>query len=647
MRFTFESGTRPLSGYTIKRAIHRGGFGEVYYAVSDEGREVALKLLQHNSDIELRGVRQCFNLSHPNLVTIFDIRQDDEGDHWVVMEYVDGDTLDQAVRQAPQGMPIGEASKWLEGIIRGVEYLHSRGLVHRDLKPGNVFRTGTTIKVGDVGLSKFVTPSRRSAHTQSVGTVYYMAPEVARGQYGREVDIYATGVILYEMLTGSVPFDGESTAEILMKHLTEKPDLSLLPPSVREVVGRALEKDPANRFASINAMWTAFSDAVSGRTQRVTGAQAAVVNGHHGPGVKPAMVGAVAAGAAAPAAATGVWVGLRQWLSNPWSWPILVLTGIIVVPIAITAASTFVGLLFACLILLIAWKLVAAFVQGWQGASSQTAAADRTAAAVAGGRPGARHVAQPARRSTVRRAGMVRDISWTTRCMHLTGSAAVATLCVALLTAGLVMFQPGMFMNVNGQIGDRSTIGLFGVTAAIASWAIILLTKLLEGRKVDDSSRRLLQAAVGCLVGAATWLASEFLITGIPSLTMTSMNTNPGIDFVPPHYVTVTSLGDRPLIDPSGQPLLVCSVIFFAALFGLRRWWHQTDELRPYRFRLTSVLLTMALAFVICQLIPFPEIWGVALAAVVSSSVQVASVWQSDRPLRRRVPAGEHAQIVA
>ncbi len=272
MKFTFESGTRPLAGYTIKRAIHRGGFGEVYYAVSDEGREVALKLLQHNSDVELRGVRQCFNLSHPNLVTIFDIRQDDESDYWVVMEYVDGDTLDQAIRQAPNGMSIGDASKWLEGITRGVEYMHSRGLVHRDLKPANVFRSGSTIKVGDVGLSKFVTPSRRSAHTQSVGTVYYMAPEVAKGQYGREVDVYAMGIILYEMLTGTVPFDGESTAEILMKHLTEKPDLSLLPPSVREVVGRALQKDPSARFSSMNEMWTAYSDAISGRAARATAA---------------------------------------------------------------------------------------------------------------------------------------------------------------------------------------------------------------------------------------------------------------------------------------------------------------------------------------------------------------------------------------
>ena len=84
MKFTFAPESRPLDGYTIKRAIHRGGFGEVYYALSDAGKEVALKLLNNNLEVELRGVRQCLNLKHTNLVTIFDIREDGDNDHWVV-----------------------------------------------------------------------------------------------------------------------------------------------------------------------------------------------------------------------------------------------------------------------------------------------------------------------------------------------------------------------------------------------------------------------------------------------------------------------------------------------------------------------------------------------------------------------------------
>ena len=90
MKFAYPSGSRPLEGYTVKRGIGRGGFGEVYYATSDAGKEVALKLIRRNLDIELRGVTQCLNLKHPNLLALFDIRQDDQGDSWVVMEYVGG-----------------------------------------------------------------------------------------------------------------------------------------------------------------------------------------------------------------------------------------------------------------------------------------------------------------------------------------------------------------------------------------------------------------------------------------------------------------------------------------------------------------------------------------------------------------------------
>ena len=88
MKFTFAPESTPLDGFTIKRAIHRGGFGEVYYALSDAGKEVALKLLNNNLEVELRGVSQCLNLKHPNLVTIFDMKTDNDGDHWIVMEYV-------------------------------------------------------------------------------------------------------------------------------------------------------------------------------------------------------------------------------------------------------------------------------------------------------------------------------------------------------------------------------------------------------------------------------------------------------------------------------------------------------------------------------------------------------------------------------
>ena len=255
-RFQFATGDRPLSGYTIKRGVGRGGFGEVYFAVSDGGKEVALKLIRRNLDVELRGVQHCLNLKHPNLIALYDVRRDgDDDDCWIVMEYVAGESLEGAIRRHPHGMPADEAVDWLRGIAAGAAYLHSHGIVHRDLKPGNVFRDESLVKLGDYGLSKFISCSRRSGQTESVGTVHYMAPEIAHGRYGREIDIYALGVILYEMLTGRVPFDGESVGEVLMKHLTAQPDVGAVPAAFRPVVARALAKDPAVRFSSIERIF--------------------------------------------------------------------------------------------------------------------------------------------------------------------------------------------------------------------------------------------------------------------------------------------------------------------------------------------------------------------------------------------------------
>src|SRR5882672_8853484 len=102
MKFSYSSGSRPLDGYTLKRGIGQGGFGEVYFAVSDGGKEVALKLVRGNHDIELRGMKQCLNLKHPNLVTLFDIkpnRQGEDGEDWVVMEYVAGESLSEILHK--------------------------------------------------------------------------------------------------------------------------------------------------------------------------------------------------------------------------------------------------------------------------------------------------------------------------------------------------------------------------------------------------------------------------------------------------------------------------------------------------------------------------------------------------------------------
>jgi len=268
MRFTYQTGAQPLAGYTIQRGIHRGGFGEVYFAHSDGGKEVALKLLHHqDQDVEIRGVTQCLNLKHPNLVNLFDLKTDGQGDRWVVMEYVSGSSLEDVLASFPNGLSLDEVRDWLSGLVAGVTHLHDRGIVHRDLKPANVYRENGVVKVGDVGLSKRLDSDRRGQHTQSVGTVYYMAPEVARGQYGPEVDVYSLGVMLYELITGKLPFTGETTAEILMKHLTAQPDLMPIPSSLRPTIARALEKDPRKRTPTAKELERDFLRATEGHSE--------------------------------------------------------------------------------------------------------------------------------------------------------------------------------------------------------------------------------------------------------------------------------------------------------------------------------------------------------------------------------------------
>src|SRR5690606_18554392 len=115
-RFTYAGGSRPLDGYTIKRGIGRGGFGEVYFAVSDGGKEVAIKLIRHNLEVELRGVAHCLNLKHPNLIALYDVKQDEHDNRWVVMEYAGGDSLEEVLDRNPNGLPVDEVLNWFQGM---------------------------------------------------------------------------------------------------------------------------------------------------------------------------------------------------------------------------------------------------------------------------------------------------------------------------------------------------------------------------------------------------------------------------------------------------------------------------------------------------------------------------------------------------
>ncbi|MBX3437436.1 MAG: serine/threonine protein kinase [Planctomycetaceae bacterium] len=715
MKFTFAPESRPLDGYTIKRAIYRGGFGEVYYALTDAGREVALKLLQNNSEVELRGVQQCLNLSHPNLVTIFDVKRDRDGDHWIVMEYVAGETLDAAIHRHPSGMPMEEVRNWLRGMAEGVAFLHDQGIVHRDLKPGNVFSERGNVKIGDVGLSKFITPSRRSAQTQSVGTVYYMAPEVAKGRYGREVDVYALGIILYEMITGHVPFDGESTGEILMKHLSEQPDLTKLPPRLQPVIGTALQKDPARRFATVRELQQAFADAVIGRAAPVGDAVHVSVETprrDQPPGF----------------AVSGVEQAVSAGLSNPtgesiW-WPtrrafgiiLLVATGLVM----LTQARRIEGLFFALSAFyagyilytagrrirpqwahplmssldsgstvfapgrrwiapasLIAWYslvvvpitrsrpgddpfrilIVASIIwlgigtvvhlvvseyqrrRLWRPVGSDQATGPRVAPVHAPAMPSVeksappqpvrfapRNVHQPARhyyRQRTTSPNMVRAVSLRSRMTQYSTAATFVVPIIALLTGSVAALSPEFFMSGSHAGLGWENVGLFGCTAVAAAWVLMGLGKWNEGRQLDAFTRRLLQVVGGVAVGAAAfWLGELLLISPTPPV-----ETFAGTLWSQPRDPAFVSLGTRPLILEGGRPSLLGYVAFFGTLFGLRRWWWQSDAFRPKRFRVGSVVLSVFLAFLVSTVWTFPQVWAMTWAAVISSAIQLASIW--------------------
>src|SRR5207253_473377 len=152
--FQYTHGDSPLEGYIIQRAVGRGGFGEVYYAISDAGREVALKAIHGYEQIEVRGVTQCMNLKSPYLVSIFDIKRNAQGKTFVIMEYVNGPCLKDLLEQSPAGLGVQKSAFFLRELAKGLSFLHERGIVHRDLKPGNIFYEDGYVKIGDYGLSK-------------------------------------------------------------------------------------------------------------------------------------------------------------------------------------------------------------------------------------------------------------------------------------------------------------------------------------------------------------------------------------------------------------------------------------------------------------------------------------------------------------
>ena len=268
---------RTLGGYQLQALLGAGGMGEVYRARDSKlGRDVAIKILPRTVTTDSsrlarfeREARMLAALNHPNICAIYGLEESD-GLRFLILELVEGGTLAERIG-GRGGLPVAEALAIARQIVDALEVAHDKGIIHRDLKPANVNITSDgVVKVLDFGIAKAVTadtpdpdltpstPAKIGGTREGaiLGTAAYMSPEQARGKtVDKRADIWAFGCVLYEMLTGRAPFDGETTSDTIGRILEREPDWSALPSAtpvaIRRLLLRCLVKDPKQRLRDI------------------------------------------------------------------------------------------------------------------------------------------------------------------------------------------------------------------------------------------------------------------------------------------------------------------------------------------------------------------------------------------------------------
>lgn len=225
--------------YRLLDQIGEGGMANVYLAMDTIlNRQVAIKVLRgdlsHDETFVKRFQREALSattLEHPNLVQIFDVGEE-QGYHYIVMEYIEGKTLKQLIKQYGP-LSIGEVIDVMEQLVSAVEHAHSRGVIHRDIKPQNIIvRSDGTVKLTDFGIAIAQNAAQLTQTNNIMGSVHYLAPELAKGQMATaQSDIYSLGVVMFELLSGRVPFSGDSAVNIALMHMEDEM------PSIRKIVG--------------------------------------------------------------------------------------------------------------------------------------------------------------------------------------------------------------------------------------------------------------------------------------------------------------------------------------------------------------------------------------------------------------------------
>jgi tRNA A-37 threonylcarbamoyl transferase component Bud32 len=292
--------------YRLIELLGQGGMATIYRAADTGlGRDVALKLLRpeylRDPDFSSRfrqEAQAAASLSHPNVVTVFDYGEDPSGPY-IAMELVDGEDLATILKRSG-ALPPRQAARIAAGVARALAAAHAKGLIHRDVKPGNVLigRDGR-VKVVDFGIARAVAEAQMTLPGTTLGSVHYFSPEQARGETTTEAsDIYSLGIVLYELLTGVRPWTGDSAASVALARLSGPvPDpiavRSAIPPDLAAITRKALAAAPRERFASAEAMAESLETALAG--QSGLGPSADTPAG----AVRPSSAGP-AAGAAAP-----------------------------------------------------------------------------------------------------------------------------------------------------------------------------------------------------------------------------------------------------------------------------------------------------------------------------------------------------------
>nr|MDQ6914677.1 protein kinase [Actinomycetota bacterium] len=317
-----EAGTVVDGRYSILSRLGSGGMADVYCAQDLQlGRKVALKLLYRRFAEDEQFVERfkreasaAAGLQHPNVVGVYD-RGEFDGTYYIAMEYLEGRSLKQIVQDEGPLAP-ERAIELVVQILRAARFAHQRGVIHRDLKPHNVIVDEEgRVKVTDFGIAR-AGASDMTETGSIMGTAQYLSPEQAQGHaVSAQSDLYAIGIVLYELLTGRVPFDGDSPVTIALKQVSELPVPpsaynAAIPPELDALVLRALEKDPARRFTDAEEMSGALEELRARLVAIPAGQSTAAFGAVGGPPDEPTGPTALAGAVVPPPPGDGDLVGV-------------------------------------------------------------------------------------------------------------------------------------------------------------------------------------------------------------------------------------------------------------------------------------------------------------------------------------------------